>query len=133
MIGLDTNVLVRFFTEDDPAQLLTVRAFMAQLTVEEPGWVSLITLIELLWVMANKFGQNQNKIAFIVEHLLNSRYIVVQLASEVAEAVQLFKQGKADFADCLIASLAKAEGCKKTVTFDRIAARDAGMTLLGDL
>jgi predicted nucleic-acid-binding protein len=56
--------------------------------------------------------------------------VVVEQAEVLAEAVRRFRFSKVDFADCLIAASARAAGCSKTVTFDHIAARDAGMELI---
>jgi predicted nucleic-acid-binding protein len=67
----------------------------------------------------------------ILDKLLSSREIVVEQSEIVRESLNLYRNTRADFADCLIAASAKAAGCSRTVTFDRIAARDAGMELVG--
>ena len=74
---------------------------------------------------------NRRKIVPILESLLVSREIVIEQSEMVREALRLYLSGKADFPDCLIALSARAAGCSRTVTFDRRAARDAGMELLG--
>jgi predicted nucleic-acid-binding protein len=66
----------------------------------------------------------------MLDNLLNREEMVFEQADVMRSALELFRIGKADFADCLIATSARAAGCTKTLTFDRIAARDAGMELV---
>lgn len=131
MTGLDTNVLVRFFAQDDPQQSPQANRMMSSLTVGEPGWVATATILELVWVLTSKMRFDRGGIARILDLLLRQEKIVVEQASVVEGAFQLYRNGNADFADCLISSSAKAAGCLRTVTFDRRAARDAGMELIG--
>jgi predicted nucleic-acid-binding protein len=129
--GLDTNILVRFFAKDDPQQTPKARAVLSSLTTAEPGWVGVATILELVWVMTSTIGVGRDTVAQILAELLTRETIVVERAETIEKALQSFRRGRADFADCLIAASAKAAGCKQTVTFDRIAARDAGMELIG--
>ena len=99
--------------------------------MDSPGWVGLATVLELVWVLSSKNRFDRRTIAKTIDQLLSQEEIVVEQAETVQKAVRLFRDGKADFADCLISVSAKAAGCARTVTFDRIAARDAGMDLLG--
>ncbi len=130
MTGLDTNVLVRFFAQDDPLQSPEATKFMGSLTAENPGWVGMATILELVWVLDSKGRFDQKTIAKTIDQLLFREEIMVEQASIVQSALRLYRNGKADFADCLIALSARAAGCARTVTFDRKAARDAGMELL---
>ena len=130
MIGLDTNVLVRFFAKDDPLQTPKARAVLSALTTTEPGWVGVSTILELVWVMTSVMGVGRDAVAKVLADLLTRETIVVERAETIEKALLQYRRGRADFADCLIASSAKAAGCKRTVTFDRIAARDAGMELI---
>ncbi|MDR3750509.1 MAG: type II toxin-antitoxin system VapC family toxin [Terracidiphilus sp.] len=131
MTGLDTNILVRFFAKDDPQQSPKAKAVLTSLTNKEPGWIGIATILELVWVMESKFRMGRPAISGMLSQLLGRDEIVIEKDSVLQNAVQLFRSGNADFADCLIASSAKAAGCLRTVTFDRIAARDAGMELIG--
>jgi predicted nucleic-acid-binding protein len=131
MTGLDTNILVRFFAKDDPIQLQKARAVLSTLTVSEPGWVGVATIVELVWVMTRSIGVGRDVVVQILADLLTVESIVVEQSDNVEKALQRYRNSRADFADCLIAASAKAAGCSRTVTFDRIAARDAGMELLG--
>lgn len=131
MIGLDTNVLVRFFAKDDPLQSPKARAVLSSLTIGEPGWVGVATILELVWAMNSKFRLGRAGTAGMLSQLLSRIEIVIEQAEVVEGALRLYRSGKADFADCLIASSAKAAGCTRMVTFDRVAARDTGMQLIG--
>jgi predicted nucleic-acid-binding protein len=129
--GLDTNILARFFLQDDPLQSPKADKIMGSLTLEEKGWVGVATILELIWILSRKNRIDHSGITAILNQLLARVEIEVEQSITVMTAVQQFRNGKADFADCLIAASAKAAGCSRTVTFDRIAARDAGMELIG--
>jgi len=131
VIGLDTNILVRFLARDDPVQSSKAKALLGSLTIREPGWVGVATILELVWVMTSMKRLDRRGITNILSQLLNQEEIVIEQASIVESALRLYRQGNVDFADCLIAVSARAAGCTRTVTFDRKAARDAGMELIG--
>jgi len=104
---------------------------MSSLTSADPGWVALPVVLEFVWVLSSKNRARKSSIAAALEQLLAQDAIVVEQAKVVALAVGRFRFSRADFADCLIAVSAKAAGCTRTVTFDRMAARDTGMELIG--
>lgn len=131
MIGLDTNILLRYFLGDDPVQSPIARRILSSLTATEPGWVGLPVVLELVWVLDGKNPSQRIAIAATVEKLLAQDVVIVEQAEVVALAVRRFRSSRAGFADCLIAASAKAAGCSRTLTFDRVAARDAGMELAG--
>jgi predicted nucleic-acid-binding protein len=130
MIGLDTNVLLRFYLKDDPMHSPKARQIVNSLSSAEPGWVGLTSILEFVWVMKSKKRAGHDEIAGTLEMLLTDDVIVVEQSGVVAGAVQRFRSTKADFADCLIAESARAAGCNRTLTFDEIAARDLGMELI---
>jgi predicted nucleic-acid-binding protein len=130
LIGLDTNILARFLLQDDPLQSPRANEVMESLSAEEPGWVGLATILELVWVLCSKNRFDRLAISRALDRIMQVEEIVVEHAEYVQEAVQQFRRCNADFADCLIAASARAAGCTRTVTFDRIAVRDAGMQLL---
>jgi predicted nucleic-acid-binding protein len=103
---------------------------MNSLTEADPGWVGIVTILEFVWVMKSAMRLDRTRIANTIHGLLIGDAIVVEQAEMVEKALRLYRKGKAEFADCLIAVSALAAGCAKTVTFDRIAARDAGMELI---
>jgi predicted nucleic-acid-binding protein len=124
MYGLDTNVLVRFFTQDDPIQSRKATAIVERrLTPENPGFVSLVTMVETVWVLASVYQQTGRQIAGIVERMLQADSLVVQNEQEVFIAAQELKRGHAAFADALIGALGAWAGCGSTLTFDKRAAR----------
>jgi predicted nucleic-acid-binding protein len=130
VIGLDTNVLVRFLIQDDPAQGRAATALFRSLSSSRPGWVGLAVILETAWVMKSVRKMDRETIARTLSSLLTVDSLVVEQADALEEALRRFRSTKAEFADCLIAASARAAVCSKTVTFDQIAARDAGMELL---
>ena len=131
MTGLDTNILVRFFLQDDAVKGNLATKVMSSLSVDETGWVGIPVLLDLVWEMTHNHKMKRVEVFQILDKLLSSREIVVEQSEIVRESLNLYRNTRADFADCLIAASAKAAGCSRTVTFDRIAARDAGMDLVG--
>jgi len=130
MTGLDTNVLVRFFSEDDPVQCRRAAEFLQNLSPTEPGYVSLVSLVELVWVLRSQYRLTKAQIILCIETLLNSPELVLESQTAVVQSLHRFSSAKADFADCLIERSCHAGGCRDTVTFDADAARFAGMKLL---
>ncbi|HTC49305.1 MAG TPA: type II toxin-antitoxin system VapC family toxin [Candidatus Aquilonibacter sp.] len=130
MIGLDTNVLVRYLTHDDPTQTAAAMRVMNSLSFDAPGFLSLIVIAELVWVLAISYRFPKDKIAQVVETLLRSRELVVERGEIVSQALRAFNAGRADFSDYLIERCAHAAQCQFTLTFDQKAASAAGMRLL---
>lgn len=130
MIGLDTNVLVRYVTQDDPKQSPRASRFVESLSTESPGYVGLVSIVELVWVLTGCYSASKTDLCAVLETLLRAKELVVADAEIVWKALRLFKQGKADLADCLVVLCAAEAGCDHTVTFDRDAARHCGMRLL---
>jgi len=130
VIGLDANLLIRYFAKDDPDQTRIAVNLIDSLSPAEPGWIGLVALAELVWVLNRTYKLKRAGIAAILEKLLAGREVVVEQSDMAHTALRCYLAGKADFPDCLIALSAKAAGCSRTVTFDRRAARDAGMELL---
>jgi predicted nucleic-acid-binding protein len=130
MIGLDTNILVRYFIKDDPQQTRLAVNLIFSLSPSEPGWIGVAIFMELDWVMNNVLKVKKDRVVEIFDTLLASRELVVENMETVREALQLYRFRNTDFSDCLIAASAKAAGCSRTVTFDHRAARDAGMDLI---
>lgn len=130
MTGIDTNVLVRFFTKDDLEQGSRAKQFLRVLSPESPGFVSLVSLIELIWVLRSRYRLSKAELIQHLERLLDSPELMIENQTAVSLALRRFASGKADFTDCLIERSGAAAGCKETVTFDADAARFAGMRLL---
>lgn len=131
MIGLDTNVLVRYFAQDDARQSAVATRLLEQdLSPRQRGHVSLVTLAELMWVMRTRFSAPRDLMVDIVSHLLGDERFEVQGSQAVWAALDAYRSATVDFSDALIAALDRAGGCTHTVTFDRGAARLAGVRLL---
>jgi predicted nucleic-acid-binding protein len=130
MTGLDTNVLVRYIMQDDPRQSPQATELMESLDENTPGFVALVSIVELYWVLTSCYALTNDQARQALEALLHTRQIVVDRSDQVLRALRAFAKGKADFADCLIERTAADAGCHKTMTFDTAAARHAGMTLI---
>lgn len=131
MIGIDTNVLIRFFVQDDPEQARVATDLIYGLSAERPGWIATPVLVEIVWTLKRTYRMERAGIAAVLEQMLASRELVVEQHMLALQALEVFRSTRADFADCLIAASARQAGCERLVTFDRVAARDAGMEFLG--
>jgi predicted nucleic-acid-binding protein len=100
------------------------------LTQDEPGYVSVVAVVELVWVLTSCYASTKGEICEVLEKLLRIKTIVVAQADVVWKAIRLFQEGKADFADCLIERDGNEAGCSYTNTFDREAAKHCGMRLI---
>jgi predicted nucleic-acid-binding protein len=130
VIGLDTNVLVRFFMQDDKSQCAQVDAIMSSLTPDEPGWIGLAVVLELVWVLTGTYRASRPDVLTVLEELLSRTEIVVEQTEIVRRAIEIFRNPRVSFADCIISASAVAVGCTQTLTFDQDAAKLAGMTLI---
>jgi predicted nucleic-acid-binding protein len=130
MIGLDTNVLVRYIMQDDLKQSPLATRLVESRSVESRGFVALVSVVELFWVMSSAYELDRSQLIAALEGLLRTKELVVERAEIVWKALRIFQTANVDFADCLIERSAAAAGCERTMTFDRGAAKNAGMTLL---
>lgn len=131
MVGLDTNVVVRYLAQDDVRQsAAATRLFEEVLTPEAPGFVSCIVLCELAWVLAECYDADRARIRQALDGLLVAKQIVVEAPDVVRRALRAWADGAADFADALIGHLAAENGASVTLTFDRAAAKLTGFELL---
>jgi predicted nucleic-acid-binding protein len=131
MIGLDTNVLVRYFAQDDASQSKKATALMESFSAERPGYVSLVALVEVVWVLARCYSVGRDQMKDIIESMLGTKELVVEGGDTVRKALRVFAASdKADFADCLIERSGHAAECEYTATFDVIASKVVGMILI---
>ena len=130
MIGLDTNVLVRFLVQDDVGQAQAAAALMASLTGATPGFVCREVLVELVWVLERAYGLPRPDIARALDGLLQARELVIEQADRAALAVDRYRQGGAGISDQMIALAGLGAGCDATATFDRKAAALPGMRVV---
>ena len=130
MIGLDTNVLVRYIMQDDVKQSRKATVLIESLDGDNPGYITMVSVVELYWVLTSCYELSHAQVLQALESLLRTKQILVERADQVLRALRVFANGKTDFADCLIERTAAAAGCTQTLTFDTKAAKHAGMTLI---
>lgn len=131
MFGLDTNIVVRLLTNDDPRQRQMALGFAERLGRDYNAFVSLLTVVELDWALRSKLGFSQKDVVGAIGKLLQTRGLFFEHHNLVVKALHLVSRENADLADALIASRAQDAGCESTKTFDRRAAsRIPGMELL---
>ncbi len=131
MIGIDTNVLIRFLAQDDKEQSATAARFMSHLSAEKPGFISAVVLAEASWVLRRSYQLSRSDLAATLRALLESAELIVENTEAAWRALAVFEAASsAEFADALIAETAALAGAAETVTFDRDAAAEAGMKLL---
>jgi len=123
MTGVDTNVLVRYITRDHPEQYRAAKRHLeSSCTQEAPGYVNVIVLCELAWVLSTAYGAGQEEVARVIDQLLRTRQLQIQHRDQVRSALAEYRDSKAGFPDCLIGQLNREEGADETVTFDQDAA-----------
>ena len=131
MIGLDANVLVRYIMQDDAKQSPKATKIIEALDgVENSGYVTLVAMVELVWILSASYELTREQVAQALDGLIRAKQLEIESADQVIRALRIFKVGKSDFADCLKERSANSAGCEKTVTFDVNASKHAGMTLI---
>jgi len=131
MIGLDTNVLVRYIVQDEPKQSrLAVRCIEKRCTSEFPGRINLIVLCELSWVLARGYKYDRKTVSAVIRRILSSPELSVEENEAVWRSLKLYEQGTADFSDYLLGAVNHRHGASPTVTFDRKAAKETFFELL---
>ena len=130
MIGIDTNVLLRLLVRDDDAQVRAAERFIARhCSPDEPGFVSLVVVVETAWALRRLYLYDRAQIATALRSLLRVAELEIESAADVRAAVDDFATSTAGLADFLVARTNLTNGCEYTVTFDRKAARLAGFEL----
>ncbi|HWE05995.1 MAG TPA: type II toxin-antitoxin system VapC family toxin [Rhizomicrobium sp.] len=130
MIGLDTNVLVRYLAQDDPVQSpKAVDLIERRLSEENPGFVSVVSMAETAWVLERAYDLADEEVAACIERILQTAVLVVESEQQVFTAMIALKDGRGAFSDALILALGDKAGCARTVTFDRKALRLPGFAL----
>jgi predicted nucleic-acid-binding protein len=131
MIGLDTNVIVRYLVQDDPDQAKASSALIDGLTEANSGYLSLVTVVETSWVLRRAYKIDATRCAELLEGLLDAQELRIGQDEIVRTAIAASCEDGADFADAVIAELGRAAGCDHTVTVDQQAAQNGAMQLLG--
>lgn len=131
MIALDTNVLVRFLTQDEPTQAQASADLISGLTEDNPGFVCREVLVELVWVLERAYKFSSSEIAHVLEGLLSATELVVEEADSVGAILQLYEVKGFGFADLMIRQASRRSGSLHLATFDKRAARLDDVELVG--
>jgi predicted nucleic-acid-binding protein len=127
MLGIDTNVLVRFLTRDDALQFERAQKLIRrEATTGTPVVVGLLVLLETEWVLRSRYKLDKEEILGAFSDLLSSIEMILEDESCVEEALFLWKDSAAQFADCLIGARNRAMGCRATASFDTNALKLPG-------
>jgi len=130
MIGLDTNIIVRYLTQDDPIQSRKATEIIERrLSQENPGFVSIVAMVETVWVLERAYSVAAHEIAAAVERMLQIDVLIVENEQEVFTAMVALKEGRGSFSDAIIAALGARARCSCTLTFDQKALRLPGFEL----
>jgi predicted nucleic-acid-binding protein len=129
--AVDTNVLIRFFLDDDNEQAKAARRLLETSELRrEPFLVATHVLCELVWVLNTGFRLRKAEVVDILQTIVVSDSFVFEGENLIQRALDRYREGRADFADYLIGEIAVAAGCRDTVTFDRALKGSHGFTLL---
>ncbi|HSC68772.1 MAG TPA: type II toxin-antitoxin system VapC family toxin [Cellvibrio sp.] len=122
MIGLDTNVVIRYLTQDDVKQsAIANRIIEQELNEKNQGYITLISLIEITWVLESCYAQTKDDVINVLDSLLTIKQITIEKTDLVYLALKRFRSGNADFSDALITLVCEHAGCKRVVSFDKKA------------
>lgn len=131
MASLDTNVLVRWLMADDAVQTASAEALLdTALTANATLFVPTTVQLELEWVLRSRYGLDKTTLLSTFTALLETQELELQFEAALERALHLYRQGAAEFADCVHAGLADGAGRAPLLTFDAKAARLAGVQLL---
>lgn len=131
MIGMDTNVLLRFLLADDPEQFDIAKTFVSQRSIDDPAFVSLVVVAEMAWVLKRRYRFTNEDIIKVLRKLLPSEQFLFEDEDRLYAMTEDDLMVHIDLSDRIIAYLASRQGATHTVTFDRAAARSIpGMELL---
>ena len=129
MLGIDTNVLVRFLVRDDETQFEKARKMIKrEIAAGRRVFVSQLVVLETEWVLRSRYGLRKIEIIAAISGLLDATDVQFEDESAIEEALFVWKDNAADFADCLIGAQNRRLGCRITATFDAKASKLPGFT-----
>lgn len=131
MIALDTNVLVRFLTQDEPGQARAATDLISDLTEDDPGFVCREVLVELVWVLERSYRYSSPEISAVLEGLLSASELVIEEADSIGSILQLYEAKGFGFSDLMIRQAAVRLGSRHLATFDKKAAHLDDVELVG--
>jgi len=130
VIGLDTNILVRYVTQDEPRQsAVATQLIESRCTRTEPGYVTQIVLCELIWVLGRAYRYEKSQLIGLLEQLMITAELEIEEEELAWKALSAWRDGAADFSDYLIALSHRVAGCECTFSFDNRLARHPGVKL----
>lgn len=132
MLGIDSNVLVRFFTRDDEKQFDQAKRFFER-AQDRTLFLSVIVLVEMNWTLRRVYRRARMDVLQTLEDLAHTRQFVIEDRDNVLRAIALARTTRADFSDALIALRHAVDGCSQTVTFDHEALDIEQMAQVGAL
>lgn len=119
MLGIDTNVLVRYLVRDDEPKFEKVRKlFKREVAAGRRVLVSQLVILETEWVLRSRYGLAKAEIVSVISGLLDATDVTIEDEATLEEAIYIWKENRADFADCLIGAKNRRLGCSATATFD---------------
>lgn len=128
MKGLDTNLLVRYFTQDHARQSRQAGELIENhCTPENPGFIAAIVMCELVWVLSAGYGYKRNDIARLLRGILSTPSFVVESHNLMASALSMYEKGEAGFSDYLIAMTCKEHEALPVYTFDNAAIKSGDL------
>jgi predicted nucleic-acid-binding protein len=131
MPALDTNVLVRYIVQDDPSQLAAAKRLIRRCVAEASTlFVPVTVVLELEWVLRSSFAFAKDDVLMTLSALFSAAELTFESERALEVALQLFRKGSADFADCLHVALATQAGEQPLWTFDKSASKVSGARLL---
>jgi len=130
MLGVDTNVLVRFLVRDDETQFEKAHKLIKrEVTAGHRVFIGQLVLLETEWVLRSRYGLSKNRIIETISGLLDTADVQFEDEPAIEEALFTWKDAAADFADCLIGAKNRRLGCRATATFDAKAAKLPGFVV----
>lgn len=131
MIGLDTNILIRYIVRDDISQTnVATELIETMCTKDNPGYINLVVLCELSWVLIRGYKYSKKIVADVIRNILTAVELEVEESDTVWRALTAYEKQNADFADFIIGAHNRANNVISTYTFDRKAALHPDFTLL---
>jgi predicted nucleic-acid-binding protein len=132
VFGVDSNVLVRFFTRDDEKQYEQAARFFER-AKDRTLFLSIIVLVEVNWTLRRAYKRARNDVLQTLDDLVHTRQFVIEDRENVVRAIAIARATKADFSDALIALRNAVHGCPQTATFDQDALDIEQMAQVGEL
>jgi predicted nucleic-acid-binding protein len=127
MLGIDTNILVRFLVQDDEAQFEKARKLIKrEVSAGSRVFVNQLVLMETEWALRSRYSVPKNQIVETISGLLDANDVLFEDEPAIEEAIFIWKESTADFADCLIGAKNRRLGCRATATFDLKASKLPG-------